>query len=200
LRQYKPNFVITYVGHINGPHRGIHTLLEAAAQLLPEMPDLKILAGATRPDYQEQLMALIDHYHLHGVVDWTGWVDETQFANYIEAADICICPHVANKHTDHTFPNKVYLYHLFEKPVIVSDCKPLRRYMEDTQGGLIFQSEHPEQLADCIRVLYQNMSLRKQYGNIGRQAVLSKFNWQVSQAKLLEVYQYVKARLPVKTI
>ncbi len=189
-KRFKSRFLLTYVGHINGEHRGIHTVLEAMALLKEEMPELSFVgAGPVRDDYGRTLDALIKEHQLTDRVHFTGWLDETAFVPYIQAADICLCPHQQNDHTNNTFPNKVYLYHLFSKPVITSDCVPLKRYIDATQGGLVFRSGKAEELANCIRQLYSHQIQRKTLGEDGYQAVIKTYHWGNTEKTLLSLYQ-----------
>jgi glycosyltransferase involved in cell wall biosynthesis len=188
-RHYKHQFLLTYVGHVNGPHRGIETVFEALALLKDTIPNLKfVAAGAVREGYAQQLKAMATRLQIAHLVDWTGWLDEAAFGSYINSADICLCPHVANDHTHATFPNKVYLYHWYAKPVISSDCRPLARYMDSTQGGLTFASGNAQALAGHIMHLYQHPDLRKQLGENGHQAVWHHHNWQRHAERLCQVY------------
>lgn len=190
IRQFKPWFLMTYVGHINAAHRGIHTVLEALAILKPEIPELFfVAAGPVREAYGAQLKALIDQHDLSKRVHFTGWLDEKDFVHYIEASDICLCPHMATDHTNTTFPNKVYLYHYFKKPVITSDCAPLKRYLAESQGGLSFASGNAQELANQIRRLYYDTELKRQLGEAGQHNVLTTNNWANTAPTLLRVYQ-----------
>lgn len=188
-RKYKPDFVLCYVGHLNDTHRGIQTVLQAMAKLKNEIPELKFLgAGAIREPYRKQLDAIIEEGGLQDRVHFTGWLDETEFVTYIEASDICLCPHIANDHTDATFPNKVYLYHLFKKPIIVSSAIPLQRYVETTGGGLTFQSGDADMLANLIRMLYSRPDLRLEMAKKGQKVVLERYNWKESAKTLVAMY------------
>ncbi len=195
LRRYKPQFLLTYVGHINSNHRGIHTLLEAIALLKDEIPELYFVgAGAFRESYMNQLQAIIQRHQLEDRVEFTGWLDETEFVPYIAASDICICPHMKTDHTDTTFPNKLFLYHLYRKPVIVSSCKPLKRYIEETEGGVWFESGDAYELANQIRSLYQDAQTRKTMGEKGQQVVRSMYNWQAQSRHLIAMYNQLTGR------
>jgi glycosyltransferase involved in cell wall biosynthesis len=188
-RKYKPDFVLCYVGHLNDTHRGIQTVIEAMGQLKNELPELKFVgAGAIREPYRHLLEALIEKYGLEDRVHFTGWLDETAFVSYITASDICLCPHLANDHTNATFPNKVYLYHLFRKPILVSNAVPLQRYIESTGGGLVFQSGNATMLASMIRRLYTQPDLRKEMGLQGQKVVLERYNWRESAKSLISMY------------
>lgn len=182
-------FVLSYVGYINGEHRGIQTVIDALALLKKDFPNLFfIAAGGYREPYLEKLNAQIQRKVVADQIYFTGWVDETEFPTYIAASDICICPHLENDHTNATFPNKAYLYHLFKKPVIVSGCKPLIRYVENTGGGLWYDSGDADHLADQIVQLYKDHLLREQMGESGYHEVINKYNWAVASQTLLDVY------------
>ena len=188
-RQYKHTFLLTYVGHVNGPHRGIETVLQAINLLKWDIPELKfVAAGAVREPYEPVLRQQIEAMELDRFVDFTGWMDEAEFGSYIAAADVCICPHLANDHTNATFPNKLYLYHWYGRPVVASNCLPIERYLTETQGGLVFDSGNAEQLATAIWQLYQNAALRKQLGEQGRSAVLKEHNWQAQAPHFVAMY------------
>lgn len=191
IRRFKPEFVLTYVGHLNDTHRGIQTVIEAMRILRDEIPELHfIAAGAVREPYRNLLVSLINDAGLVDRVHFTGWLDEAQFVTYIESSDICLCPHISNDQTNATFPNKVYLYHLFKKPIIVSDAIPLRRYVENTQGGLVYPSGDAQILARQIKKLYRSPELRKEAAMKGYKAVLERYNWQKTSKTLLSIYEH----------
>lgn len=189
VRQYKQKFLITYVGHVNAPHRGIHIFLEALARLKDEIPEIYfVAAGAIRDHYMDQLSAQIARLGLSDYVRFTGWVDEMAFPTYITAADVCICPHLESDHTNSGIPNKMYLYHLFGKPVVASSCRPYKRYLDDSQGGICFESGNVDELVTAITRLYHDEHLRHTLGENGRKAVRSTYNWQQSASRLVSMY------------
>lgn len=189
VRQYKPDFVLCYVGHLNDTHRGIQTVIEAMARLKDDIPELKFIgAGAIRPAYRRLLEGLIAEHDLADRVHFTDRLDETQFATYIAASDICLCPHLANDHTNATFPNKAYLYHLLKKPILVSSAAPLQRYVEQTGGGLSFPSGDAAMLASLVRKLYARPDLRREMAAKGYQAVLTQYNWPQTAQTLIGLY------------
>jgi glycosyltransferase involved in cell wall biosynthesis len=195
LRHYKPNFVLTYVGHLNDKHRGIQTVIEAMALLKDEIPELRFIgAGAMRDHYYHYLEPLIIEAGLQDRVYFTGWLDEIEFVTYIEASDICLCPHIVNDHTNATFPNKVYLYHLLKKAVLTSNAIPLQRYILQTGGGLVFESGDAAMLADLIRLLYNQPEVRREMAYRGHQAVIEHYNWKQSARSLVTMYQQLASQ------
>lgn len=199
IRRFKSNFLLCYVGHLNDTHRGIHTVIEALSILRDELPEVHFVgAGAVRERYREQLDALVEKAHLQDRVHFTGWLDEMEFPSYIEASDICLCPHIANDQTNASSPNKIYLYHLFKKPVIASNAVSLQRYIDDTQGGLVFESGNAQMLADRIRELYYQPTLRKEMASNGHQAIVERYNWNVTARELVFAYDHLCGRIAGK--
>lgn len=201
IKRFKSSFLLTYVGHINGEHRGIHTVLEAMALLKDEIPEIRFIgAGGFRDHYMADLQAIIRKHNLEQFVEFTGWLDESEFCSYIEASDVCLTPHVANDQTNTGIPNKVYLYHLAGKPILASNFVPMKRYIESTQGGLWFESGNPEDMADKVRILYHELSLRKQLGDQGKQAVMNHYNWGKTSLQLVRLYQQIATELRYPTL
>jgi glycosyltransferase involved in cell wall biosynthesis len=199
VRRYKPYFLLTYVGNVNNVHRGLHTVLEAIALLKKDIPELFfVVAGEAKESYYTSLMQQAERLGIQRQLEFIGWMEETEFASYIVAADICLCPHLSNEQTETTFPNKLHLYHLFGKPVISSNCTPLARYIKESQGGQCYQSGNAQALADSIRQLYKDNALRRTMGENGRQSVLNTHNWQQSKQQLLNIYAELGAGLRPK--
>lgn len=76
-----------------------------------------------------------------------------------------------------------------KKPVLVSDCKPIKRIVEETASGLIFKSGKPKDLARKIINLYRNKDLRLLYGQKGYDAVMNHYNWEKESKKLISLYK-----------
>ena len=147
-----------------------------------------VAAGGTREPYFRQLRQQAEALGLQDCITWTGWLDERDFVSYIESADICLCPHLKTEHTDTTFPNKVYLYNLFAKPVVTSSCRPLARYMQESGGGVVFGAGDAEDLANRILALYRDAAYRKHLGEAGKKAVLQRYNWPATAKDLIHLY------------
>jgi glycosyltransferase involved in cell wall biosynthesis len=192
IRQFKSKFLLTYVGHINDTHRGIHTVLEALAILRKEIHDVHIvLAGPVRETYGRELKKIIDKHDLMDAITFTGWLDETEFGSYIDACDICLCPHLQTPQTNATFPNKVYLYHYYGKAVVAGNCDPIAEYLRETGGGITYPASDPVALANAIKTLYKDPKTRREMGQRGQRAVEKRYNWQTTSKTLLGVYNRV---------
>jgi glycosyltransferase involved in cell wall biosynthesis len=78
---------------------------------------------------------------------------------------------------------------IFKKPVIVTDCIPLKRIVEECQCGVVIPSKGHNELANGVMSLYENKEYAKLLGENGRKAVEQKYNWKNAGANLMELYR-----------
>ena len=191
INKYEDDFVISYVGGF-GPHRGIDTAIKSMPKILKEIPHAKLLlVGGKHPEYEMYLKRLCKNLRVGDVVDFIGWIDFSLIPSYIAASDVCLVPHHASGHTNTTIPHKLFQYMAKKKPVVVSDCKPLKRIIEECNCGLVFPSGNYEKLAECIIKLYRFKEFANELGKNGRKAVETKYNWKNEAKKLIDLYNGV---------
>lgn len=193
LPQYAGNFVISYIGGI-GPHRGVDTAIRAMAEVAKEATDARLLIVGDPEIHEGYLRGLIDSLGVHDSVELVGWQPFEKVPAYVAASHIGLVPHRRNPHCDHTIPNKLFDYMGFGKPVIVSDCPPLVRTVNDAQAGLVFRADYPHELAGCILRLYRDRKLAQRLGSNGMAAVESQYNWNTASAELVKVYELLEGR------
>ena len=183
VRRYKDNFLIMYIGSFS-TERGLETAIEAVKYIKEDVPQVKLLLvgdGKNIPDLKRYASSLgLDDY-----VEFVGWVDFNKVPSYMEAGDINIIPQPSNPANDTTLPHKLFQYMLVGKPVLTSDAKPLKRIVEETKSGLAFKSEDPLDFAGAVREIYHS---KTDYKRNGREAVLKKYNWQITSKELLRLY------------
>lgn len=199
VRHFRPSFVLTYVGPLHDSRQGIQTVIEAMALLKEEIPELQLIAaGEIREAYYQQLISLIEQAGLQQQVHFTGGMEDAALATFIEAGDVCLYPSLMDEQANTSLPEAVYWYHLLKRPVLASNVVPLRRYVENTGGGLVFEPGNAGMLADLIRMLYRQPELRREMTFRGHQAVMERYNWERTARGLVGMYrqlaaQYVRA-------
>lgn len=185
---YKDHFVITYIGGF-GQHRGLDVPIKAMPILKENIPNVKLLLvgdGKDRKDL-EQLSADLE---VSQYIEFTGWKSFELVPSYIFLSDVCLVPHHSNPHTDSTIPHKIFQYMLMRKPVIVSNCKPLARIVNETEAGLVFESGDSNDFAKACMEMLDN-ERRKWFGENGRKAVLKKYNWEKTGEELVKIYETI---------
>ncbi|MFX0198698.1 MAG: glycosyltransferase family 4 protein [Candidatus Hodarchaeota archaeon] len=185
--RYQDLFLVCYVGG-GGEHRGLETTIQAMPYLRDAIPNLRLLIVGPQAADCERLGRLADAQGVKDLVEIFGWQPFTKVPSYIHSSKICLVPHHQNSHTDSTIPHKLFQYMLLGKPVVVSNCQPLKRIVEETRSGLVFQAGNPLDLAKQIRKFYLDKQLRRDCGGRGHEAVLKKYNWTIESRKLCSLY------------
>jgi len=190
VTKYKNNFVVSYIGGF-GPHRGIDTAIKSMPKILKEIPDAKLLlvGGKGSEEYEKELRKLCKELKVENNVEFTGWVNFSLVPSYIALSDVCLVPHHASGHTNTTIPHKLFQYMAMRKPVIVTDCKPLKRIVEECDCGIVVPSGDYNEMAEAVIRLYRDREYARKLGENGRRAVEEKYNWENEAKKLCGLYK-----------
>jgi len=74
-----------------------------------------------------------------------------------------------------------------EKPVIASDCLPIKRILEETGSGIIYPSDNIAYLSTLLDRL-ETLNYKEMASN-GKKAVIGKYNWNNDGQVLLNLYK-----------
>lgn len=183
----KDKFRMLYVGGINY-HRGIQYVIKAISLLKKKGIEVHFdLVGDG--SYLNEIRRLIEELQVQDNVVVYGFKHYTQICELYESANVALIPHVKSGHTDNTIPHKIFQYLYAGIPMIVSNCDPLVRIVNETKGGVSYRYDHPEELADIIAGFYSNPERLNDYIHHGRQAVIDKYNWKVDGNRLVRLYE-----------
>ena len=127
---------------------------------------------------------LIKKYFIH-----YAWKDISLLPSYINASNICLSPLVKNPQHESGIANKVYQYLLFERPVIVSDCKPQTKLVTKHNCGLDFVWNSVEDFIEKVNYLYNNPEEASEMGLRGHKAVMEYYNTHITKHALLSIYK-----------
>ncbi len=192
INQYKHRFVATYIGGFD-LHRGLESIIQAIPQIVSEIPEfLLVLVGSGKN--LSSLKMLAHQLKIASYISFEGFQPENKLPSYIKASTICLIPHLKTTHTDNTIPHKLFHYMLLEKPVVSTDCNPIKRIVEETLSGKIYPSNNSKKLAEAIISLYQNKERINEIGKSGKTAVLEKYNWQTAGKALLDLYRNINSQ------
>ena len=170
------NFILFYFGVIS-ERRGIYTLIEALRTLNKTHTDIKLLLiGPVDKAERNRFYKTIEEPKIKENIIHYVWKDICLLPSYIALSDICLSPIVKNDQHESGVANKVFQYMLFERPLIVSDCKPQEKIINEENCGLVFKSSDSSDLAEKIINLYQDKARREEMGKNGKKAVEEKYN------------------------
>jgi len=163
-------------------YKGVDVLLDAAAQLVRDLPDLKVMiVGRLWGDwgkYQERIRryGLEDHVFLH-----LDYVPAAAVADYFEAADLVVLPY----RRFHAQSGVGMGALAFGKPLLVSDVGGLPDLLGDPRGAL--PPGDAQALARAMkRAFTESGLLERMRADALEQA--RKFQWDVIAQQTLDLY------------
>lgn len=187
-KEFVDKFIITYSGNI-GPHRGVDTVIEAMSFLKDYPKIIFVVVGSGSDPVMAFLKKAAIQHGVQNQVFFLGRQPFDKFHSYMHFADANIIPHKSNLHTDNTVPHKLFQAMMVGKPIIVSSCAPLKRIVNLTRSGVIFEADNVNSLAEKIKILYADKAMQKQLGENGLKASLEGIlNWEYEQKKLVSLY------------
>jgi glycosyltransferase involved in cell wall biosynthesis len=167
--------------------RGIQYVIAAIKKLTKKIPRLHLIILGDG-SYLKVLKEMAKNLHVEKHVSFEGWQSQSKLISYMENTHITVIPHIKSEHTDNTSPNKLFHFMYFKKPIIVSDCNYIKEIVEEEQCGIIYPFEDTDALALALEKLYHNEGERKEMGERGFKAILSKYNWQTTVTPMIEIY------------
>lgn len=189
-KKYDHNFVLLYLGD-TGLRRGLQTAIESVLVLKDKIPTLKlVIVGSNSSDaiLKEQVKDL----EIENLVDFEGWQKETLFPSYIKASDVCISPLHRNLHHDTTYANKLFQYMSFGKSLLVSDAVAQENIIKKAQSGLVHKAEDVHEFVEKVLNLYENETLRVNFGAHGKSFIENDFYWEKTSEALIKMYSNLK--------
>ncbi|MBT7469052.1 MAG: glycosyltransferase family 4 protein, partial [Candidatus Cloacimonetes bacterium] len=180
---------IFYSGGINY-HRGLQIAIDAIKIIKEEYPEIRLqIVGSG--SYEKILRQKVMTENLSNNVEFYGWKNYSEMMMMLQKAQIAIITHLRSIQTNNSSPNKLFQYMFSQKPIVVSDCDSVKRIVKKVGCGVVYKDKDSGDLAKKIKLLLKNDKLCQKMGNYGKVAVETKYNWQNSSKKLIEMYQRV---------
>lgn len=198
LEQFKDQFVVIYVGSFS-PYRGIDVLIRAMLIIKEKIRKSKlILVGPVRDieaRTKKSFEDMVEKINLSDVVYFTGTVSAELVLSYIDASNVCVSPFKDTIHTNEIAGHKLFMYMASGKPLVVTDLRLQSKIVNQTRCGLIVPPDDPQQLADAIEKLYQDINLRQELGARGKTAVEQLYNWEIGAKDFINTINKLEAEI-----
>lgn len=183
-------FTAIYTGFY-APHRGLDTAIRAAGIVARQRPNFRLLSvGAKNEQEITWLKQLARDSGCSEVYEALLWQPESKIWSYVDGATVGLVPHNRFEHTETTIPHKLFHFMLAGKPVLVSDCAPLKRVVEATGAGLVHRADDPQDMARALIAMVDADATRvQQWGEAGRRAATGEYHWRHDGARLVSLYR-----------
>lgn len=168
--------VIGYIGSVVN-YEGLYDLLRAGRKLLDDgMDHFKILIVGDGAVLQG-LKDLAGSLGITRNVIFTGRVPHALVNRYYSLVDITPFPREPFQVCEIVSPLKPFEALACGKAVLVSSCAALTEIIEHGSNGLVFQKGSYEDLADKLKLLINDQTLRSSLGDAGRAWVIKHRDW-----------------------
>jgi glycosyltransferase involved in cell wall biosynthesis len=178
--------IIVYSGGLH-ESRGVHTLVDAVATLTEV--HLVLVARSRRMRYVRLLrermreLGAEDRFH---VVDF---VAPDDVVIYLSSADVAVHSLVAGPlNHEWAMPNKLFEYLHAGLPIVVSDCRCMKEFVESTGTGLAYRSEDAVDLARALRAVLHDPQLFRNPVH-RKELVEGEYSWQRQAERILACYE-----------
>ena len=189
FEELKDRFIISYVGGF-GPHRGLHTAILAMVEISKKIPNaLLVLVGPANKDVKNHLHHLISKNKLEEFVQIKGSEPFNNVVNIMKSSSVNIIPHISNEHTESAVPHKFFQILLSGKPLLVSDCAPMKRLVNEFGIGNVFDSENPASFSNSVFEIYSDYNAALDKARKGNEeSLIGNLNWEFTSKNLVHLY------------
>ncbi len=188
------DFLITYVGRLE-ERKGIGTLLEAVH--LADNPRIQVVivggppsdkpflswSDLARPPFSDYL-GLIEEYGIEKQVTFTGGKPQEQLSKYYSAADITVVPSYYEP-----FGMTAIEAMACGSSVVASRVGGLQSSVKENLVGALFEPRNAEQLADKIKIIFDQPAMNAEMRKNARPYVEEYFSWKSIARSMIEVYR-----------
>jgi len=185
-------FLVTYIGTMGNAH-GLETLLDAAAQLRKQNPDVLFFLIGEGAE-KARIKSLAESRGLDNV-RFLDQQPREQIPAFISASDACL---VLLKKTDvfkTVIPTKMLEFMSCARPVILGVDGQARQIVEEAGAGLVIEPENAEALAAAINQLAANRELGESLGRKGREHILRYYSRQEMAEKYTGILETLLKKL-----
>lgn len=191
-RRYKDRFVLFYAGGLD-QLRGIEFICKSLTELRNQIPEVLFLV-AGKENRSFSLHDLIRKYNVENLVDFVGWVPLNQLSSYMVAAHVCLfVPKADNLEINNTIVTKIFQYVAMGKPVIVSEARRMKEFVESNGLGFSVPYGNVAQLCEVILLIRKEPSITKDIVFKGKR-IAGLYSWEITSLPFLQAYSELKPR------
>lgn len=194
-----------FVGNTWAPLKGFHWLIQAAAQLRSEFPNITIAAAGASPydkalgarpstifGYPAYLRGLVKDLKMEDRISFTGPLNASEMADQLRQSHLYVLAS-----TIENSPNTLGEAMMIGTPCIAAYSGGVCDMMEHGKEGLVYRADDPRVLAYQIKTLFDDPSLALGYSQAAQIRAMRNHNPSDNYRDLLVAYSQILDR-PLK--
>jgi glycosyltransferase involved in cell wall biosynthesis len=181
---------IVYVGLIDR-RKGVHVLLEAFNEMLNTHDVKLVLIGGSVDNTLSKLRKRAEELGIQDKIQFVGRVEYNVVHDYLCSTDIAVAPYqpIQKNKISRWNSRKIPDYMNASLPIVGPNYGGFAEIIKDTNCGIVVDTTDQIALAEGLRSLLDNPEKRKEYGENGREAIKSQYNWEQESSKLLHLVE-----------
>lgn len=175
---------ILFLGYV-GARKGIFELLKALSLLKGSLPDIRLaICGDGQIDLARKMA---DELGISSNVEFHGWINPDQRAEEFARASIFTLPSY-----DEGLPMAMLEAMVAGKAIVVTPVGGIPEVVKDRENGLLVPPGDAHALAQALREILEDSSLRKILAENAVRTVEARFSAPIVLAQLSRVYESLK--------
>ncbi len=178
--------LVVYSGGVTSA-RGVQTVVDA----LPALPGVHLAVVCVPHSRTTRVRDLRERAVSCGVADRLHLLEPVppaRVSSFLRTADIGVAPFLHFGSHEFALPNKLFEYLRAGLPLVVSDCRAVAQFVNETGVGAVFAAEDPASCAEALRdVLRRRTALHHRIAEDDR--LLEPYSWNRQAASLRALYR-----------
>lgn len=184
-------FLLCYVGTMGMAH-GLETLLDAAAQLQTQNPNVQFLLIGEGAE-KERIKSLAQSRALANV-RFLDQQPREKIPAFISASDACLVLLKKTEVFKTVIPTKMLEFMSCSRPVILGVDGQARKIIEEANAGIAIEPENSTELCQVIQRLAADSDLCQKLGAQGRECILRSFSRRQTAQDYVRVLEEVRGK------
>jgi glycosyltransferase involved in cell wall biosynthesis len=183
---------VAYVGFGITRNRGAREMIEAVGLVSDAVPVRLLLAGKFRPEGLRREMTQLEAW---AQVEEMGFIDRRSVAAVLAEVRAGLVLLHPEPQFQVAYPVKMFEYMAAGVPVIASRFPLWESIVSGTGCGLVVDPLDVRAIAAAIEYVLTHAEEAEAMGRRGREAVRTRYNWALEEAKLLDLYSRLEQRV-----
>ena len=124
-------------------------------------------------------------------VNYLGYLDREGIQNVLAHSFAGMVTLLPAPNHNNSYPIKMFEYMASGIPVIASNFEKWIPIIEGNSAGICVDPSNVEELSNAIQYLNNNPQIAAEMGRNGRRVFEEKYNWQVEEKKLIDLYNTI---------
>ncbi|MFL0251648.1 glycosyltransferase family 4 protein [Clostridium neuense] len=169
--------------------RGIMQLLQCVNIGRKYKKNIKLLIiGPTEPSLKCEMNAFINDNNLQNNVEVLGRIDFKEVTKYLEKSKIGMVTLLPIPKYKKNVPMKQFEYMAYGLPIVGSKLPPIEEFTGKSEVGILVNPLNPEEIWEAVYTILNDNDIYKRFSDNGIDAVSRKFNWDISEKELIDIY------------